>query len=51
MIRIWLWREEIFLGGGGWEDEHIFDRLEEDSPIPPVEQTLDLLVISYKILH
>ena len=36
-------------GGGGVEQ--IFDRWGEDSPIPPVEKTLDLLVISYKILH
>ena len=38
-------------GGGGGGGERICDRWGEDSPIPPVEKTLDLLVISYKILH
>ena len=50
-IKIWLW------GGrdlSRWEwrgDEQMFDQWGEDSPIPPVQKTLDLLVISYKILH
>ena len=49
-IKIWLWGEGIFLGGSGGDDQ-IFDRWGEDSPLPLVEKTLDLLVISYKILH
>lgn len=50
-IKIWLWGEGIFLGGSGGGDEQIFDRWGEDFTISPVEKTLDLLVISYKILH